>query len=113
MLPMMYMPDAIRATIELMEAPSEKIKIRSSYNIAAFSFTPQMLADEIRKHIPGFKISYAPDFRQQLADSWPQSIDDTVARTHWNWNHKYNLSDMTADMLNHLKTVAVNNPVSF
>jgi nucleoside-diphosphate-sugar epimerase len=113
MLPMMYMPDAIRATIELMEAPSEKIKIRSSYNIAAFSFTPQMLADEIRKHIPGFKISYAPDFRQQLADSWPQSIDDTVARNHWNWNHKYNLSDMTADMLNHLKTVAVNNPVSF
>lgn len=113
MLPMMYMPDAIRATIELMEAPAGKIKIRSSYNLAAFSFTPQMLADEIQKHIPGFKITYAPDFRQQLADSWPQSIDDSAARQHWGWKHQYDLSEMTSDMLNNLKTKTVNNPVSF
>jgi nucleoside-diphosphate-sugar epimerase len=112
MLPMMYMPDAIRATIELMEAPSEKIKIRSSYNLAAFSFTPEMLAAEIQKHIPGFTITYAPDFRQQLADSWPQSIDDSAARNHWNWKHRYGLSEMTADMLNNLKSISVNNPVS-
>lgn len=113
MLPMMYMPDAIRATLELMEAPSEKIKIRSSYNLAAFSFTPQMLAEEIQKHMPDFKITYAPDFRQQLADSWPRSIDDSAARKHWGWKHQYGLSEMTTDMLNNLKTIAVNNPVSF
>lgn len=111
-LPMMYMPDAIRATIELMEAPAEKVKIRSSYNLAAFSFTPQMLAEEIKKHIPAFQITYAPDFRQQLADSWPQSIDDSSARNDWGWKHQFGLIEMTADMINNLKPASVNIPVS-
>jgi len=97
-LPMMYMPDAIRATIELMEAPAEKIKTRTSYNIAAMSFSPAEIAVEICKHIPGFKISYTPDYRQQIADSWPQSIDDRVARIDWGWNPAFDLSAMTTDM---------------
>ncbi|MCC6384295.1 MAG: NAD-dependent epimerase/dehydratase family protein [Bacteroidia bacterium] len=99
LLPMMYMPDAIRGTIELMEAPADKIKVRSSYNFAAFSFTPQMLADEIIKHIPNFKITYNPDFRQALADSWPQSIDDSAARLQWGWEPHYSLADMTSEMI--------------
>jgi len=101
-LPMMYMPDAIRATINLMEAPSEQILIRSSYNVSAFSFTPEELAMEIRKHIPEFEITYNPDFRQKIADGWPSSIDDSSAAADWGWKNEYSLEDMTADMLNHL-----------
>lgn len=98
-LPMMYMPDAIRATIELMEAPSEKIKTRTSYNLAGMSFSPEEIAAEIKKHIPEFTISYAPDYRQSIANSWPQSIDDTVARNDWGWKQEYDLPAMTKDML--------------
>jgi len=102
-LPMMYMPDAIRATIELMEAPAEKITTRTSYNIAAMSFSPAEIGIEIEKHIPGFKISYEPDYRQQIADSWPQSIDDTVARNDWGWNPAFDLSAMTTDMFANIR----------
>ncbi|ULQ57068.1 L-threonine 3-dehydrogenase [Flavihumibacter rivuli] len=102
-LPMMYMPDAIRATIELMEAPADKISVRTSYNIAAMSFSPAEIASSIQKHIPGFSISYEPDYRQAIADSWPQSIDDSVARSDWGWKHDYDLDRMTADMLVNLK----------
>ena len=101
-LPMMYMPDAIRATLELMEAKPEKIKIRSSYNIAAISFSPKEIAIEIKKHIPDFLISYKPDFRQQIADSWPKSIDDSYARKDWNWTNGFNLKDMVRDMISNL-----------
>lgn len=101
-LPMMYMPDAIRATIELMEAPAEKIKIRTSYNISAMSFSPEQIAKEIKKHIPEFSISYAPDYRQTIANSWPQSIDDSVARKDWGWKPEYDLTKMTKDMLDNL-----------
>lgn len=102
-LPMMYMPDAIRATIELMEAPQEKIKIRTSYNLSAISFSPKEIAEEIKKHIPDFKMQYAPDYRQEIANSWPQSIDDTEAREDWGWKHEYGLSEMTEEMLKNLK----------
>jgi nucleoside-diphosphate-sugar epimerase len=102
MLPMMYMPDAIRATMELMEAPANKLSVRTSYNIAAMSFTPEMIAEEIQKHIPGFSIKYSPDYRQAIADSWPGSIDDSIARRDWDWRHCYDLSKMTADMLKQL-----------
>ncbi|MDR9458384.1 MAG: NAD-dependent epimerase/dehydratase family protein [Salegentibacter sp.] len=98
-LPMMYMDDAIKATIDLMEAPSEKVKIRSSYNLSAISFTPKELAEEIRKHIPEFSINYAPDFRQKIADSWPSDIDDSEARKDWNWKHQYDLAALTKKML--------------
>ena len=101
-LPMMYMPDAIRATIELMEAPKEKISIRTSYNISSMSFSPKEIAHEIKKHIPDFNISYKPDYRQAIADSWPQSIDDSVARKDWGWKEEYNLTSMTKDMLANL-----------
>ena len=102
-LPMMYMPDAIRATIELMEAPSEKLTIRTSYNLASMSFSPKEIAAAISKHIPRFKISYQPDYRQHIADSWPQSIDDSFARKEWGWEHEYDLEKMTKDMLENLK----------
>lgn len=102
-LPMMYMPDAIRATLELMDANDADLKIRSSYNLAGMSFTPQQIAAEIKKHIPDFTIDYNPDFRQQIADSWPQSIDDSCAENDWGWKQEYNLSSMTKDMLMHLK----------
>ncbi|HVG41389.1 MAG TPA: NAD-dependent epimerase/dehydratase family protein, partial [Chitinophagaceae bacterium] len=101
-LPMMYMPDAIRATIELMEAPKEKISIRTSYNISGMSFSPEEIGAEIKKHIPNFKLNYAPDYRQGIADSWPQSIDDSVARKDWGWKPEYDLSRMTKDMLDNL-----------
>lgn len=101
-LPMMYMPDAIRATIELMEAPAEKIKIRSSYNLAGISFTPEEIAASIRKHIPEFTITYKPDFRQAIADSWPRSIDDSRAQQDWGWKAEYNLDKMTEDMLKNI-----------
>jgi len=104
-LPMMYMPDAIRATMEIMEAPAEKIKIRSSYNLSAFSFTPAELAHEIRQHIPDFQVFYEPDFRQQIADSWPQSIDDSEARKDWGWKPQYDLPSMVKDMLDNLSPI--------
>ena len=98
-LPMMFMPDAIRATIDLMEADSEKVKIRSSYNLSGISFTPKEIAAEIKKHIPNFVMTYAPDFRQAIADSWPASIDDREARQDWGWKHEYDLPLMTEIML--------------
>ena len=102
-MPMMYMDDAIAATIQIMQSPKEQIKIRSSYNLAAMSFTPTEITEEIKKHIPEFTITYHPDFRQKIADSWPASIDDSAAREDWNWNHKFDISSMTKDMLYHLK----------
>jgi nucleoside-diphosphate-sugar epimerase len=102
-MPMMYMDDAIAATIQIMQAPPEQIKIRSSYNLAAMSFTPTEIAAEIQKHIPDFNISYNPDFRQKIADSWPASIDDSSARKDWGWSHKFDIESMTEDMLEHLK----------
>lgn len=101
-LPMMYMPDAIRATIELMETPAEKISIRTSYNISGMSFSPATIAAAIKKHIPDFAITYKPDYRQNIADSWPQSIDDSVARKDWGWMEEYDLERMTADMIENL-----------
>ncbi|HVX52185.1 MAG TPA: NAD-dependent epimerase/dehydratase family protein [Chitinophagaceae bacterium] len=101
-LPMMYMPDAIKATIDLMEAPAENISVRTSYNVGAVSFSPREIAAAIKKHIPGFTISYEPDYRQAIADSWPQSIDDSVARADWGWKHEYDLDRMTEDMLKNL-----------
>lgn len=103
LLPMMYMPDAIRATLELMETPPEKIKVRTSYNLSGMSFSPAEVAAEIRKHIPGFNMEYKPDFRQQIADTWPNSIDDSTARNDWGWRPEYDLASMTTDMLKHLK----------
>lgn len=105
-LPMMYMPDAIRATIELMEAPSEKIKVRTSYNLSGMSFSPVEIGNEIRKHIPSFHLDFNPDYRQQIADSWPKSIDDSNAREDWGWKPEFDLTKMTADMLMNLSTSA-------
>ena len=101
-LPMMYMPDAIRATIELMQAPADKISIRTSYNLSGMSFSPQEIAAAIKSHIPEFRISYKPDYRQSIANSWPQSIDDSVARKDWGWKEEYDLPRMTKDMLENL-----------
>jgi nucleoside-diphosphate-sugar epimerase len=102
-LPMMYMDDAIRATIELMEAPSDKIKIRSSYNISGMNFSPSEIAEFIKDHIPEFEISYEPDHRQAIADSWPSSIDDSLALEHWNWKSDFDLGKMVDVMLKNLK----------
>ncbi len=102
-LPMMHMEDAIRATIELMQAPADSIKIRGSYNLSGISFTPRQIADEIKKHIPSFTISYKPDFRQAIADSWPSSIDDSEARQHWGWKEKYDLPKLVENLLLNLK----------
>lgn len=98
-LPMMYMPDAIRAILGIMQADSSEIKIRSSYNIAAISFSAQELATEIQRHLPQFTCQYAPDFRQAIADSWPSVIDDSKARADWGWHHQYNLAAIVVDML--------------
>ena len=102
-LPMMYMPDAIRATLELMNAPAEKIKTRSGYNLAGISFSPVELVEEIKKHIPSFTCTYTPDSRQQIADSWPSNIDDSVAQKEWGWKHEYDLKEMTSEMLRHIR----------
>ena len=102
-LPMMYMDDAIRATVEIMQADSDDIKIRSSYNLAGISFTPAEIAVEIKKHIPNFTITYKPDFRQKIANSWPASIDDSSARTDWGWKHKFEMDSMTEVMLENLR----------
>ena len=101
-LPMMHTEDAIRATLEITDAPAEQIKIRSSYNISGVSFNPQELSNEIKKHIPEFEIIYKPDFRQAIADSWPASIDDSIAREHWNWKEEYNLERLVDNMLNNI-----------
>ncbi len=98
-LPMMYMDDAIRATIELMQAPTENVKNRMSYNLSAISFSPKEIANEIKKHIPELEISYVPDHRQGIADSWPASIDDSVARSDWGWKPEFDLPKMTEVML--------------
>jgi len=102
-LPMMYMEDAIRATVEIMQAEPEQVKIRSSYNLSGISFTPSEIAKSIQNYIPDFTISYKPDFRQKIADSWPASIDDSCARQDWGWKHKYDLDSMTKIMLENLK----------
>ena len=102
-LPMMYMNDAVSATIQLMQAKPADVKLRTGYNLAAIDFTPEEMASEIKKHIPDFKISYTPDFRQEIADSWPSSIDDSDARKDWNWEHKFDLSAITKDMLENIK----------
>jgi len=102
-LPMLYMPDAIKATIQLMEAQADTVKIRSSYNLAGFSFSPAGLANEIKKQLPGFSISYKPDFRQAIADSWPGSIDDSRARQDWDWKPDFGLEQMVKDMLLNIK----------
>jgi len=101
-LPMMYLADAIRATLELMDVPKQDISIRTSYNVAGMSFAPCDLAATIQKHIPSFKMSYSPDYRQAIADSWPASIDDKQARDDWGWQPYYNLERMTGDMLAHM-----------
>jgi nucleoside-diphosphate-sugar epimerase len=101
-LPMMFMDDAVKATLDLMEAPKEKIRIRSSYNISAVSFCPEDLSAVIKKHIPDFNMSYAPDYRQQIAESWPRSIDDSVAQKDWGWKPSFDLTAMTREMLHHL-----------
>mgnify|MGYP003110026516 FL=1 len=102
-LPMMYMEDAIRATVGIMEADEKDIKVKSSYNLSAISFNPEEITESIKKHIPDFTISYEPDFRQAIADSWPSSIDDSKARNDWGWQHKYSLDEMTEKMLTNLK----------
>lgn len=108
-LPMLYMPDAIKATIDLMETDATNVKIRSSYNIAGFSFNPEELAAHIKNHIPEFSISYKPDFRQKIAEGWPGSIDDDRARTDWNWKPDYDVSAMVADMLKQLEVMVETN----
>jgi nucleoside-diphosphate-sugar epimerase len=102
-LPMMYMPDCIKATLDLMNADLSKLRHHSDFNLAAISFSPKELADEIRKHIPEFSISYEPDSRQAIADSWPKTIDDSSARQEWGWEPSYDLASMTADMLKNLR----------
>jgi nucleoside-diphosphate-sugar epimerase len=101
-LPMMYMDDAIRATIDLMEAPSENIRLRYGYNLSEMSFTPGEIYEAIKKHLPDFTIEYNPDFRQKIAESWTKSIDDSKAREDWNWEPRFDLESMVADMLEHL-----------
>ena len=102
-LPMMFMDDAVKATLDIMKTDTHNIKIRSSYNLSAISFTPEDISNEIKKHMPNFKIEYKPDFRQKIADSWPNSIDDTPSRKDWNWQHNYNLEDISLEMLEKLK----------
>ena len=102
-LPMIFMDDAIKATLDIMEAEKKCIKIRSSYNLAAISFSPKQIANAIKNHLPKFKIDYKPDFRQKIAESWPNSIDDSHARQDWNWKHQFNLEELTEKMINNLK----------
>lgn len=107
-LPMMYMPDAIKATIDLMLAPKENIKIRSSYNLGGMSLSPKTIYESIKEHSPSFKITYRPDFRQQIADSWPNSIDDAVAKSEWGWQPDFDLKSMTADIIKNLPLLISN-----
>jgi nucleoside-diphosphate-sugar epimerase len=101
-LPMMYMEDAVNATVQLMEAPEEQVEIRTSYNLGAISFSPAEIAEAIKQHIPDFTIEYEPDSRQKIADSWPDSINDNPAREQWGWNYQFTLQKMVADMLENL-----------
>ncbi|MEZ4908681.1 MAG: hypothetical protein R2771_13810 [Saprospiraceae bacterium] len=103
MMPMMYMDDAMKATLNLMEAEKSKIKINYSYNVAGFSFTPKEIYEEIKKYFPAFEIEYNPDFRQNIADSWVKSIDDTEAQRDWNWQPQFNFEEMVKTMIFHLK----------
>ena len=100
---MIYIDDAIRATLELMDAPANQLRIRTSYNLAGMSFSPEALAAEIKNHLPDFQINYTPDSRQKIADQWPQSIDDQYAREDWGWKSKFDLANMVSAMVNHLK----------
>ena len=102
-LPMMFMDDAIKATVDIMKAQKERLTIHSSYNLAAISFAPEQIAEEIRKHIPDFTIDYKPDYRQRIADSWPKSIDDSFARKDWSWNHSFDLTKITDEMIAQLR----------
>lgn len=102
-LPMMYMPDGIRATLELMHAPEDSIKVRSSYNLSGMSFDPQQIHESIKRHYPNFKVNYKPDFRQKIADTWPSSLDDSVANRDWGWKPSYDLDSMVDDMILNLK----------
>ncbi|MGH6610258.1 MAG: NAD-dependent epimerase, partial [Burkholderiaceae bacterium] len=101
-LPMVYMPDAVRATLELMHADAKNVRVRSSYNLAGISFTPAELAAAITKHVPEFRVTYEPDFRQTIADTWPQSIDDSEARGDWGWRARYSLDELAIDMLRNI-----------
>lgn len=101
-LPMMFMDDAIKATLQLMETDAENVKVRSSYNLSAMNFTPSQMAESIQNHIPDFKVSYEPDFRQAIADSWPSSIDDQEARRDWGWKAEFDLEKTTKEMLENL-----------
>ena len=102
-MPMLYMDDAINATLQLMDAPSENLTVRSSYNLGGMSFTPAELTEEIKKHIPSFETTYEPDFRQAIADSWPASIDDSVAKKDWGLHYEFGVEEMTTDMIKNLK----------
>lgn len=104
-LPMMYMNDAVKATIDLMQVPEEKVKVRTGYNVSAISFTPDEIADSIKKQIPDFEIEYEPDYRQEIASSWPDSIDDSAARSDWGWKHEFDLDKMTVDILENLPKI--------
>jgi len=104
-LPMMYMPDAIRATLELIDAPAVRIRERGSYNLAGLSFTPREIADAIAREVPGFALRCEPDFRQAIADSWPGAIDDARARADWGWRPRFDLAAMVSDMLANLRAV--------
>jgi nucleoside-diphosphate-sugar epimerase len=106
-LPMMYMNDAVAATIQLMQAKPADVKLRTGYNLAAIDFTPAEMALEIKKHLPDFKILYKPDFRQEIAASWPSSIDDSEARKDWNWKHQFDLAAITKEMLENIKTESI------
>ncbi len=108
-LPMMYMKDAIRATIELMEADKESVKIRSSYNLSGCSFTPKELAKEIQVSLPNFKIAYSPDYRQKIADSWPSSIDDSAARSDWGWKEEFDTKSLVNIMLKNVDVSLITN----
>lgn len=108
-LPMMYMDDAIRATVELMQAPAENISVRTAYNLQGMTFAPEDIAEEIKKHIPDFELSFEPDFRQSIAESWPNSIDDSVAQKDWNWKPEFDLAKMTQEMLLHLNNKELSN----
>jgi nucleoside-diphosphate-sugar epimerase len=102
-LPMIYIDDAVSATLQLMEANSDTLSVRSSYNLAGISFTPEELAEAIRKYIPSFEVAYKPDFRQNIAQTWPNSIDDSVARKDWGWQHRFDLDEIVKEMLTNLQ----------
>jgi nucleoside-diphosphate-sugar epimerase len=111
-LPMMYMPDCTKASIDIMSAPASKVRTRTGYNVVGMSFSPAELVEEIKKHIPGFTCYYKPDFRQQIAESWPTSLDDSEARSDWGWKPRYDLASMAEDMITRLKARLSSRPAS-